>query len=462
MIALYARVSTQEQAKEGYSIDEQVERLKDYCKAMKWKAVKSYVDAGYSGGNTNRPDLQSLISDVKTGKIEKVVVYKLDRLSRSQKDTLDLIEDVFIANNVDFISITENFDTGSPFGRAIIGILSVFAQLEREQLKERMSLGRTGRAKEGKYHGGSTSPIGYDYVEGELIVNDYEAMQVRELFDLYISGRSIRTIGKLFDEKGYTHKYGKWIDSTIRNALLNEIYIGKVKFDKQTYQGTHAPIIDEETFRKAGSIWQTRSKAYQKNRTTDTHSLLGGLLYCKHCGARYSISKTRQYFYYTCYSRRKLCRAMIKNPNCKNKNYPMDVLDAIILNEIKQLAVDPEYISTISSSKPEDKEQLIADRLTKLESQKSRFLDLYGLGEFSVDELQNKVQPINEQISKLVAEKKALSSDKASVDDMKDTINSISDILEKGDHDEIRLVIKSLIERIDIDNDDITITWKFA
>ena len=107
-----------------------------------------------------------------------VVVYKLDRLSRSQKDTLTLIEDNFIKNKVEFVSINENFDTSTPFGRAMIGILSVFAQLEKDQITERFTMGRIGRAKNGLYHGGPTAPTGYDYVDGKLVINEYEAIQV--------------------------------------------------------------------------------------------------------------------------------------------------------------------------------------------------------------------------------------------------------------------------------------------
>ena len=149
-VALYPRVSTQEQAKEGYSIGEQIERLTDYCKAMRWEVYKIYTDPGYSGGNTDRPGLQEMIKDVEAGLIDKVVVYKLDRLSRSQLDTLYLIEKVFLANGTDFVSMSENFDTSTPFGRAMIGILAVFAQLEREQIKERMGMGKEDALDAGK------------------------------------------------------------------------------------------------------------------------------------------------------------------------------------------------------------------------------------------------------------------------------------------------------------------------
>ena len=184
LTACYARVSTQEQVKEGYSIDEQIERLRSYCEAMGWNRFKIYVEAGASGGNMNRPALQEMLKDIRSGMIEKVVVYKLDRLSRSQKDTLNLIEDEFLAHGVDFISMCENFDTSSPFGRAMVGILAVFAQLEREQIKERMNMGREARAKEGKWVGVGNSPVGYDYIDGALQINEFEAVQIRELFEL--------------------------------------------------------------------------------------------------------------------------------------------------------------------------------------------------------------------------------------------------------------------------------------
>lgn len=178
-IALYPRVSTQEQALNGHSIDEQIERMNKYCEAMGWQVYKTYTDAGYSGANTDRPALKRMIKDIEAGKIDKVLVYKLDRLSRSQLDTLYLIEKVFLANNTDFVSMSENFDTSTPFGRAMIGILAVFAQLEREQIKERMMMGKEARAKKGHYHGSNCYPIGYDYIDGHLVPLEFEAIQIK-------------------------------------------------------------------------------------------------------------------------------------------------------------------------------------------------------------------------------------------------------------------------------------------
>ena len=140
MIALYERVSTEKQDREGHSIPEQKERLEKYCSVYGWKDFAHYTDAGFSGAKTDRPALNKLLEDIEKGRVKKVLVYKLDRLSRSQKDTLWLIEDKMLANDCDFVSISENFDTSTPLGRAMIGILAVFAQLEREQIKERMSM----------------------------------------------------------------------------------------------------------------------------------------------------------------------------------------------------------------------------------------------------------------------------------------------------------------------------------
>ena len=203
-VALYVRVSSERQANEAhYSIPEQIDRLQSYCKAKEWNVYKIYTDGGQSGAYLDRPALNELVKDATLKKYNMVLVYKLDRLSRRQKDTLHLIEDVFMENDIDFTSVVENLDTSTPTGRAFIGLLSVFAQLEREQIQERMKMGKAGRAKKGKYHAGGTIPIGYNYENGNLIINEYEAMQVRLVFDLRSQGYDIRAIERYMQEHGY-------------------------------------------------------------------------------------------------------------------------------------------------------------------------------------------------------------------------------------------------------------------
>lgn len=471
-VFLYVRVSTQEQAKEGYSIDEQIERLRDYCKAMGWIIVKIYTDAGYSGASTDRPALQDMIEDIEAGKGDSVVVYKLDRLSRSQKDTLSLIEDSFLANKVDFVSMTENFDTSTPFGRAMIGILAVFAQLEREQIKERMSMGREGRAKEGKFHGGGHAPIGYDYVDGTLVVNEYEAMQIRELHELYQQGKTFYAIDYIFADKGYKHKHGAWNKKRVRDCILNELYTGKIHWQGHTYDGSHTAIIDEETFKKSVAIYNSKDNSNCKNHGRTTY--LGGIIYCKQCTAKYTASRfvdkeyNRVYRYYSCHSRRKANRAMVKDPNCKNMNYKMDVLDNMIFDEIRKLADDPTHIHEIRqknfSDDDKQKENLIRKEIAKLDAQKSRFMDLYGVGEFTMEEVQEKARPINAQKKKLEMELANLSSNKSALseDEALKIIGTFNDVMDEGNFEQLRMLVNALIERIEIDNEDVDIFWKFA
>lgn len=472
-VFIYVRVSTQEQAKEGYSIDEQIKRLKKYCEAHDWIIVKIYTDAGYSGGNTDRPALQDMIKDIEDGKGDAVVVYKLDRLSRSQKDTLELIEDYFLGNNVDFVSMNEKFDTATPFGRAMIGILAVFAQLEREQIKERMAMGREGRAKEGKYHGGSTIPIGYDYVDSELVINEYEAMQVKELFELYASGMQMRKIEELFIEKGYSHHFGKWQASSMRKLLKNPLYIGKLRYGNEVYDGIHTPIVDLKTFEKANRILDERAEVYcSHNRRNTGSTYLGGMLKCKHCGGKYGVnrcvSRGKPFNYYSCYSRRKQCRSMIKDPNCKNKTWKMEALDNLVFEEIRKLSLDPNYIHEIKrESFSEDdvsKENILKKEIAKIDAQRKRIMDLYKIEEYTLDEVQKEVSPLNDQKKRLETELKNLTADKSTMteEEVYEIVKDFNDVMDRGEYAEIRLMIESLIELIEIDNEDVKIYWKFA
>ena len=280
--ALYERVSTQQQAEEGFSIDAQTERLTKFAESKDYQIIRHYTDAGYSGAKVDRPALQEMIRDIEKNKIDIVLVYKLDRLSRSQKHTLFLIEDIFLKNDVQFVSMSESFDTTTPYGRAMVGLLSVFAQLERDSIRERTKMGISERAKAGYYHGGSTIPIGYDYTDGLLEVNEYEAMIVRKIFELYDAGKGITYIGK-YISKNFPSQYGMW-DSSLAGILRNKIYIGKINHKGQIFDGLHEPILEEDLFyRVSGKI--VRNGINKKKAFTRTR-LLTGIMYCGYCGAR--------------------------------------------------------------------------------------------------------------------------------------------------------------------------------
>lgn len=486
-VALYIRVSSQEQADEGYSIGEQTERLKKYAEAMNWTIYKIYVDPGYSGGNMDRPGLSEMIRDVEAGEIDTVVVYKLDRLSRSQFDTLYLIEKVFLVNNTDFISMTENFATNTPLGRAMIGFLAVFAQLEKDKINERTIMGKEARAKEGKWGGGSSVPVGYDYniATGELEINEYEKMQILEATELFLQGVPLRTITLIFANKGYNYRgrgrsKGKntlWDTKRLKYVFSNKHYLGYISHNGNWYPGSHTPIYDEETFTSLNKLLEQRNETYAEHRRNPKQqtTYLGGMMYCKRCGARYAknTAPTRKRgvynYYYACYSKTKKVRKMIKDPNCQNKSWRMNDLDSLIIEEIKKLATDPEYFHTIRQEKNDkndtlNKVDIINKEIAKIDDQISRFMDLYGIGQFSIDQVSSKIDPLNEQRKALTKELESFkaSDGELSEEETIEIASSFAEILERGDLDEIRLVIESLIYYIEIDGEDLYIHWKFS
>lgn len=468
-VGIYVRVSTKEQAIEGYSIGEQTERLQKFCEAHDWQIFRIYTDAGFSGADTNRPALQELLSDVRAGRITKVLVYKLDRLSRSQKDTLKLIEDEFLQHNVAFESMTEKLDTGTAHGRAMIGILAAFAQLEKEMIHERMSLGIEARIKEGKWRGGFKVPFGYDYDQdqGKLVINEYQAMIVRYLFQQFTEGRSISAIAKDLETKGWQLSNGKCNRRSLQYILQNKTYCGYLKHGSEWLCGLHTAIIDEDTYNSAQAIL----KGHIASNTSPQTTLLGGLLYCGQCGARYGKTKTgtSKYGYrykYGCYSRSKKVPSMVKDPDCRNKYYDMADLDTLICDQIRKLALDPAYLQQLKeSTKQSDTAQQITaiqQQIRHINSQLSRFMDLYGLGKYSIEDLDAKTQPLMEQRNKLQQELTMLQATKTITDDqVLQLVRSFDEAMTASNMEEKQRIIHILIDKIIIDVDDVTIHWNF-
>ena len=464
-VALYPRVSGHEQ-EDNYSIPEQIERMKKYCEAKDWIVYKIYTDSVYSGADMERPGLQSMIKDCEAGKIDMVLVYKLDRLSRSQKDTMYLIEDVFEKNNVGFTSMTENFDTSTPHGKFIVGILAVFAQLERSKITERTTLGKKARAAEGKWHGGRWIPIGYDYENGLLIPNEYEKMQILEIADLFLKRTPVRTIATMMTEKGYKHKYGNWDAKAIKRVLTNPVTIGLIKDGEHLHPGLHDGIIEQETFDAIQVIMKERQDVHGTKRPA-AKSLLSSMLFCKHCGGRYARQGNgKGTLYYCCYSRSKKVPKMIKDPDCKNKYHRAEELDAAILAEIKKLSIDPEYVDYVRKNKPKndvnEKIKSITSEIEKINSQISKMMDLYSMGSIDMDMISAKVAELNN--TKTALQNELHSLDVPDADEM--TVEEIQNIASLMDDENLDLadkrnIIQSLIYYIEIDEEDILIHWKF-
>lgn len=457
-VGCYVRVSTENQI-ENYSIEEQIERLKAYCKAKDWCIYKCYTDAGFSGGNMDRPALNQMLDDIHLHKIDMVVVYKLDRLSRSQKDTLMMIEDEFLTHGIDFVSMNENFDTSTPFGRAMIGILSVFSQLEKDQITERFTMGRIGRSKAGYYHGGSIAPTGYNYMDGHLVVDKYKALQVSEVFQRFMAGHSIHSIQRHMHEI-----YGGWNShSLLTNILRNSVYIGNVKFKGNEYPGLHQPIISPEDFSTVQQLLQSYSS--QNQLTTQKTPfraayLLSSLIFCGCCKSRYSAN----HGYYKCYSRSKSSKRFVIDPDCKNKNWKIEQLDILILNELKKLKYDMKYLSSnfdqrVNPFSP-DQIKSIELHIKELDRQRAKVIELYQLGMLSMDEITGRIDDLQREKNVLKEKIVLYEPSNATQIPISKILNDLDGVFSTGGLIERRMFVSSLIEAIYIDGEQVTIKWR--
>lgn len=466
VVGLYIRVSTQEQAKEGYSIDEQKERLTKYADAHGWIIYRVYSDPGFSGAKLERPGLKEMLDDVVSGKLDKIVVYKLDRLSRSQKDTLYLIEDVFLENEVDFVSMTENFDTATPFGRAIIGILSVFAQLEREQIKERMSLGREGRAKSGLFHGSNQVPIGYRYNDGVLSVDPYEARIVRRIFEEYTDGRSIYSIVADLKADGLTSSYGMISRPTVQYMLRNPVYTGVIRHNDKIYNGQHEAIITDDLWSRASARVESMRNCpngYNFNKHT---SILTGLCYCASCGRkmRFNWGQKRsdgyRIRYITCPDK--------KISNCPVTPVHADIIETYLIDQLRKLSLDPEYFEEIrSESDPDDRSQeiqLLEGRIKENKSKISKLMDLYTVSGIDFSVVADKIQVLSREVDTLTREIDQIREEISGVseEEIKEKLYTLDTILDSEDIEVIRNLVMTLVEKVEIgENKTVTIKWSF-
>lgn len=474
-VALYVRVSTTSQLEEGYSIEEQKAKLESYCDIKDWHVYKVYTDGGFSGSTTERPALEQLIKDAQSKLFDTVLVYKLDRLSRSQKDTLYLIEDIFLKNNIEFVSLLENFDTSTPFGRAVIGLLSVFAQLEREQIKERMQLGKLGRAKSGKSMMWSKTSYGYNYNKdtGTMTVNEYEALTVKEIYASYLAGMSITKLRDKINEE--YPKQPAWSYRTIRGILANPVYCGLNQYKGQTFQGTHKPIISimdfEQTQRELAKRQQT-AKELSNPRPFQAKYMLSGLAQCGYCHAPLKVilgqkrKDGSRFKRYECYQRhpRKTRGVTVYNDNkkCESGYYDMELLEHYVLTRIAQLQNDPDKIKELFSddTSPAVDKQAIQKQIDSLTLKLSKLNDLYLDDRIALDELRAKSSDFIKQRTALEEEIKKASTDKQAGQRKKiEKLLDASSVLDMS-YDNQKVIVRELIEKVQVTSDKVVIRWK--
>lgn len=365
--AIYTRKSTSEGLDQAFnSLDAQREAGESYIASQKhggWVVIpEKYDDGGYSGGSIDRPAMNKLLDDVTAGMVDCVVVYKVDRLSRSLLDFTRLMK-LFEDKNVHFVSVTQHFNTADSMGRLTLNILLSFAQFEREIIGERTRDKIAAARKKGKWAGGRPV-LGYDIdrVHKRLLVNKEEAPRVREIFELYLMKESLLATVDELARRGWTTKRwdsskggqmgGKPFDKTnIYVLLTNVAYLGKVRHYQQVHKGEHPAILDQALFDRVQAMLD-RNRSTRGSLVRNRHgALLKGILRCKSCNAAMissvSCKGTRRYRYYIC------CKSLKRGAaSCPTRSVNARNFEELVLRQIRELKVDQSLLknSTIADA----------------------------------------------------------------------------------------------------------------
>jgi len=398
-VAIYGRVSTDEQAREGISLEEQRERLRAYCRAIGWSGdIVEFVDDGYSAKNTDRPALQKLLREVQNQTISKLLVTKLDRLSRRLIDLLQLIE-MFQHHNVSFTSTTESFDTDTPSGRLTLQVLGAVAEFERERIRERVIENMRYAARGGKWL--TQSPYGYRLQEKKLAVYEPEANVVQRVFDLFLNGGlGYFSIARKLNDEGTPSRQNKqWSIRAVKLMLTNPAYVGTLAWNRTdsthpkrgvkdeeewvVIANAHPAIIDTEVWEKVQE--RINRKTRHAPRAQTSPHLLGGLLRCGKCGASMSIGwsgnpkRTRIY----------RCSAYSNKGTCQSKPYRADTVEGVFLNGLTELAnsVDTTRHRILLQKAQENQATNVHRRVESAKTRYRRQVEAYTAGLIELDQL---------------------------------------------------------------------------
>ena len=348
--AIYTRKSTEEGLEQEFnSLEAQREAAEAYIQSQKhlgWTLIETrFDDGGFSGGSLDRPALQQLLEHIEARQVDCVMVYKVDRLSRSLLDFARLM-DRFEQHSVSFVSVTQQFNTTTSLGRLTLNILLSFAQFEREIISERTRDKMSAARRKGKWVGG-TPVLGYDVDPrgGRLVVNPSEARRVREIFELYRSHRSLAVVVAELAQRGWATKSWKsrrgirhtgrpFTKASLRLLLTNATYSGNVNYRGVVYQGEHPAIIEPAFWEDVNSDFSERRRAQHESRYVPQNAPLSGLLICRHCQqpmiATYSAKGARRYRYYVCQTAREKGWK-----SCPTKSVSADLLEGSIVIQLR-------------------------------------------------------------------------------------------------------------------------------
>jgi len=369
--AIYTRKSTEERLDmEFNSLDAQREACEAYIASQRsegWVATRDrYDDGGFSGGNLERPGLKQLLIDIDDGLIDVVVVYKIDRLSRSLMDFSKLVE-IFDRNGVTFVSVTQSFNTTTSMGRLTLNILLSFAQFEREVIGERIRDKVAASRKRGIWMGGYV-PLGYDVQDRKLMVNDAEAASVRRIFERFVELGSATVLARELRRDGFRNKQGTLIDKGYLYRLLNNrVYRGEAVHKGKAYPGEHDAIIDNNLWDRAHAILQESPRKRANNSRSRTPALLKGLIFSD-TGAAMTPTSTKKdaklYRYY-------VSMDVIRNRETGQETAPTrlaaGMVEDAVVTEVRRILQTPEVVTqVIAALKKEQGEISEADAIAAL------------------------------------------------------------------------------------------------
>lgn len=444
-VAIYVRVSTDDQADKGFSLEAQKERLMAFCKSQGWLDVELYMDDGYTATNMDRPALKRLISAAKRKHIEAVVVYRLDRLSRKQRDVLYLIEDVFDTNNVSFRSATEPFDTSTPLGRAMLGILGVFAQLERDTTIERTKSGIKQRVRQGLWHG-ANYPFGYTMNKdtGILEIIPEQANLVRRAYEKFLAGETRADILRWLEKRTTARDINTLF---VRRLLTRQTYVGRLVLNGEVFDGQHEPIIDVDTFDRV----QAKLKGIVVPRGSQKY-LLSGLMKCGVCGDGMHYWETvqrrktgKEYRYM-----RVICNTKRQDNSCDSKSILAREVESEVVRLFLSLPLDFEYHAT---EKPQnDISGTLEQKIKSLDEQRARLLDAVQSGAVPIDLLKDRFDAIERERKATFAQLDDIAPD-TTLEDTETMIRILKQAQQTWDYieeDEQRILVRSLIKSVKV------------
>ncbi|MDR1630642.1 MAG: recombinase family protein [Oscillospiraceae bacterium] len=469
--AIYLRVSTEEQAQEGYSIRAQEEKLKAYARIKGWPVYDVYIDPGISGKNiTERPDMNRMIDDIKKGHIKNVLVFKIDRLTRSISDLVYLIN-LFNEYECAFNSLNESIDTHSATGRMFIKIIGIFAEFERENISERVRLGCERKVKEGYTIACNISSYGYDRKNGEKVqtINEKEAVIVREIFEMFVY-RHMKyfDIATDLNNRNIPSKKGTvWYAPTIQELLTNCNYIGKVRYatnDPKKYfetKGLHEPIISEELYTKAQNLIKNLAvKVYKKHPKEENY--FAGIVFCGVCGGKMLAHGD----YKKDENDRTLSRVGYRCQNRYNKS--------CTASEASQSKIEEAFIEHINSFKDFDtldeiqlamKQEIknqnldlidgLKKQLDKLERREKELVNSYIQGDIDLENyklIKNSIDKEKEQISGTIASVQDCVDEEATIK-REHIIKNLKENWEHLSNEEKRQFLIEFVDRVDVVNE---------